>query len=769
MRYLFLVVSLAVALYYTAAVIAVPNFGYVAQPQADGIRVLSVLPSHAATSPLQAGDLVLAVDGISAASNRPLYAHGPGVYTHQVQRSERQLTLSVPVTPRTFDMALQPLVIGVVAFASILVAGLALFFAARNNRGAWLFASTAAGLSIGLAASEASLYNVPTAAFTFCLLTPLAAVGFVDLALLPWKATASYRRRPILIALYIMAAGAGFYTLFRLQQPGAYTPWPVYGIVAAALVTNPLLLFARYLRLPTSHSRRQVLILLILTCLAALPLVMLTIVPRFLWGAPILPWKLSFLLLLLLPLAYLYVLLRGRFLGLDLFVTKTLTLLLIALLGVTVYALLVRLVPTASPALSFWLSSLTIFGSVMLGLPLLGRPLGFAVDSIIFGETAPSPERRQAWTAALARQPERSVLQRVFQDMTADLDISRGAFYQRNDRGRWECVASVRLEANMASALPSSGPEQPLLAATAASHPLFQTLPWADLAVPFRMQNDLQGLFVLGPRAGGGIYHDRHIEALQQLGDTMIMTLRLVEQAEVSLAMTLKMMQNTDRQRRDVSLQLHDEPLYQVSKALQELSTIPEPGKAIAGSQASLQLAVRQLRQICAGLRPPLLDQGIHLALADILDRFEKTERIRVQQEVAVPLEAILPAPLTAATYHVVQEALQNVSRHAQANNVWVSLRYTGRSLQLVVEDDGRGCDTLSFQRTDLVRGHHFGIAGMHDRAADVGGSLTIGRSARGGLLVRFEAPLLLPSHADSSDASTPSMPAGLYASTIFA
>lgn len=769
MRYLLFFASLALALYYTTSVMAVPNFGYVAQAQPDGIRVLSVLPSHVAANPLQSDDLVLAVDGISATSNRPLYVHGPGVYIHQVQRGGQQLTLSVPVTPRTVDMLLQPLVVGVVASASILVAGLALFFAARNNRGAWLFAFAAAGLGIGLAASEASLYNVPTAAFTFSLLTPLAAIGFVDLALLPWEAPASYRRRPVLILLYILAAAAGLYTLLGLLKSGAYTPWLVYGIVAAALVANPLLLFARYLRLAPSHGRRQVLILLLLTCLAVLPLVLLTIVPRFLWGAPILPWELSFLLLLLLPLAYLYVLLRGRFLGLDLFATKALTLLLIALLGVTVYALLVRAVPTISPAMGFWLASLAIFGSVMLGLPLLGRPFGLAVDSVIFGETAPSTERRQAWTAALARQPERVTLRRVFQEMAADLEVSRGAFYQRNERGCWECNASVRLEADMASALPSTGPEQPLLRATAANHPFLQILSWAELVVPFRVQNDLQGFFALGPRLGGGIYHDRHVEALQQLGNTMVLTLQLVELYEASLAMTLEMMQTADRQRRDLSLQLHDEPLQQVSRALQALSSIREPGEPIASSQASLQLAVRQLRRICAGLRPPLLDQGIHLALVDVLDRFTETERIRVQSEVAVPHEAILPAALTAATYHILREALQNVSRYAQANNVWVSLRYTGSSLQLVVEDDGRGCDTLSFQRTDLVRGHHFGIAGMHDRAADVGGNLTIGRSARGGLLVRFEAPLLLPSHADSSDASTPSMPAGLYASTIFA
>jgi two-component system, NarL family, sensor histidine kinase UhpB len=101
-----------------------------------------------------------------------------------------------------------------------------------------------------------------------------------------------------------------------------------------------------------------------------------------------------------------------------------------------------------------------------------------------------------------------------------------------------------------------------------------------------------------------------------------------------------------------------------------------------------------------------------------------------------------LPEAVTTAAYYVLLEALTNVRKHAAASSVNISLFCTGQQLCLTVEDDGSGFDMASASLSDLVRSHHFGLAGMYEWARLVNGEIAVQPRLAGGTVVRFVAPI---------------------------
>jgi len=87
----------------------------------------------------------------------------------------------------------------------------------------------------------------------------------------------------------------------------------------------------------------------------------------------------------------------------------------------------------------------------------------------------------------------------------------------------------------------------------------------------------------------------------------------------------------------------------------------------------------------------------------------------------------------------LIREALQNAVRHAAPQNVSVSLRFDRRSLQVAIEDDGRGFDLAAEHSGDR---HHYGLIGMQERAEKLGGEFRLSSSPGKGTQVRLSIPL---------------------------
>jgi signal transduction histidine kinase len=139
------------------------------------------------------------------------------------------------------------------------------------------------------------------------------------------------------------------------------------------------------------------------------------------------------------------------------------------------------------------------------------------------------------------------------------------------------------------------------------------------------------------------------------------------------------------------------------------------------------------LRDLARELRPPLLDElGLGAALAKFLEDFSASTGIAVTKKLP---SGRYPPEVEIALFRVVQEALENVRRHARAKRVTVTIKERGRTLIGWIADDGVG-----FDRRRATEG--LGLSGMREWISLVGGKLEV-RSAPGrGTRIEFEVPL---------------------------
>jgi signal transduction histidine kinase len=144
---------------------------------------------------------------------------------------------------------------------------------------------------------------------------------------------------------------------------------------------------------------------------------------------------------------------------------------------------------------------------------------------------------------------------------------------------------------------------------------------------------------------------------------------------------------------------------------------------------------------LAQGLRPPELDVvGLDPTLADYCHDFAERTRLVVDYT-GTDLPA-LPDALAICFYRVLQEALTNVVKHAQATHVAVALRCDADTLSLVVEDDGQGFDARAqAAATGASRTRGIGLLGMRERLELLGGRLVITSAPGQGARLAASAP----------------------------
>ncbi|MCI0538519.1 MAG: sensor histidine kinase [Verrucomicrobiales bacterium] len=138
-----------------------------------------------------------------------------------------------------------------------------------------------------------------------------------------------------------------------------------------------------------------------------------------------------------------------------------------------------------------------------------------------------------------------------------------------------------------------------------------------------------------------------------------------------------------------------------------------------------------ELRSFSHELRPILLDErGLVPALKFLAERISKRTSLAVRLK-RCPAPPRSTVAKEATVYRVVQEALANVVKHANARNVWIELREKGRELACLIEDDGDGFDVATVLKRAGSRG--LGLIGMEEQINMIGGSLQIkSRPGRG-------------------------------------
>jgi len=150
-------------------------------------------------------------------------------------------------------------------------------------------------------------------------------------------------------------------------------------------------------------------------------------------------------------------------------------------------------------------------------------------------------------------------------------------------------------------------------------------------------------------------------------------------------------------------------------------------------------LALRDLRNLIFDLRPEVLDDlGLALALRSQTKKCLEPAGVRVRLS-AAGLKDQLPAEVETAVFRVVQEAITNIARHAQAGEASISLTKKDSRLIVRVEDNGVGFDP---NLVTSEEGKGWGLRGMEERITLLGGKFYIGSKPGKGTLVLAEVPL---------------------------
>jgi signal transduction histidine kinase len=154
-----------------------------------------------------------------------------------------------------------------------------------------------------------------------------------------------------------------------------------------------------------------------------------------------------------------------------------------------------------------------------------------------------------------------------------------------------------------------------------------------------------------------------------------------------------------------------------------------------------LDRMIDRVRTLSLDLRPPLLDElGLAAALRGYVESLARRAQLEITLEIP-DLPARVPEELGIAGFRVVQEALTNVVRHAQARRAAVEVRYAPGALDLRVTDDGRGFDVgATLERS--TAGGHAGLLGMKERVEAMGGELHIRAQAGRGTEIRARLPV---------------------------
>ncbi len=232
--------------------------------------------------------------------------------------------------------------------------------------------------------------------------------------------------------------------------------------------------------------------------------------------------------------------------------------------------------------------------------------------------------------------------------------------------------------------------------------------------------------------------------ALEALEGKMGQLGPLGKPSEISLEAVAIQAQEEERYR--LAREIHDGPaqiLANVALQLEYISKLAtkDPTRArdeLVNMQRDLRLAVGEVRRFMYDLRPPALaQQGVGPAVESHCQRL--AERFGMKITAVWQASSGLPPSHDTAVFRIVQEALQNVVKHAQATQVEVLATEKEGFLEVSVADNGRGFDADGVRRLDPK---HFGLAGMRARAQQIGATLEVASTAEHGTRVLLKVPL---------------------------
>lgn len=276
-------------------------------------------------------------------------------------------------------------------------------------------------------------------------------------------------------------------------------------------------------------------------------------------------------------------------------------------------------------------------------------------------------------------------------------------------------------------------------------------LTWSNVWVPLMRGARLRGLWLLGQREENRAYSPedlRFLTTMAREAAAVLEAMTFAEQerqaAEEMRTLYRQLVTAREAERGRLTRELHDGVLQDLCAISRDLKALESGGQPSAGEISQMaELAgksVRALRAVCNDLRPPLLQQELKAALKALVQRLDGRSAAPVSIQINTGKLA-LDDDTALAIFRITQEALNNSLAHANAAEIAVRLTEYPDRLRLTITDDG--CGIQGGARSDhLVDQGHYGLVGMRERAAMVGGRLSIRSTVEYGTAVILDLPM---------------------------
>lgn len=301
-------------------------------------------------------------------------------------------------------------------------------------------------------------------------------------------------------------------------------------------------------------------------------------------------------------------------------------------------------------------------------------------------------------------------------------------------------------------------------------HSLVEGQPWSALAVSIEADESFTSLPVTGQgtlrREGNPVYLEARTSEIPGDPPRRLLLVRDVTAARVAdqtIRSLFKFLQDRDEdrtrimrrtnaaiesERNRIARDLHDGPVQGVSAASLSLEAVllmlkageqEEGVEVLSKVRRELSEEADNLRRLMSGLRPPLLEErGLIPALRETVDKYGVDNGVRSEFVGRAVLE--IPQDLETLAYRIVQEALSNSTKHAQAGRVSVSVEAVGGQLRIEVADDGVGFD--SAKAREYLQMGRVGLASMRERVELANGTFMVHSTPGKGTTVLATLPL---------------------------
>jgi signal transduction histidine kinase len=208
----------------------------------------------------------------------------------------------------------------------------------------------------------------------------------------------------------------------------------------------------------------------------------------------------------------------------------------------------------------------------------------------------------------------------------------------------------------------------------------------------------------------------------------------------------MRIVESEEAERSRLAQEIHDGPAQSLSNAIFQVEYIERvlatdpllAGTELRHLRVLLRRELGDMRAFISQLRPPLLDEvGLDAAIIDAVEHARTITGLTITTWLDGSADGLSESART-VVLRVVQEALQNVRKHASAANVTVSTSVGADGFVLEVRDDGRGFDSEAVAAQGR---RHFGLQFMHERAELIGARLDVRSRPDGGTVVRLTIP----------------------------